>query len=179
MAFQSIKVYRARSTSPTYHRRYRPDRSRAWTAKRIYGPRALAGVIQIFAKQDRSPGGVAGAEGGSYRRFPRMGPERRQNQRLRLLNRREPAQTPTTRTQQQLSQHSCDYDVGWSPDEQLRSEACFTFSKATLEIPTRSSIHVPLITFSPSVGQLVLTSTGSLPTGGITNSLSVMITSDK
>ena len=57
----------------------------------LYGPRALAGVIQIFTKQGTgTPGVMVAAEGGSYDTFPRMGPERRQDRRLRLLSRREP-----------------------------------------------------------------------------------------
>src|SRR6476469_2053702 len=36
----------------------------------LYGPRALAGVIQIFTKQGRgTPGGMTAAEGGSYDTF--------------------------------------------------------------------------------------------------------------
>ena len=46
----------------------------------LYGPRALAGVIQIFTKQGTgTPGALLAAEGGIVRHFPRMGPERRQN----------------------------------------------------------------------------------------------------
>ena len=46
----------------------------------IYGPRALAGVIQIFTKQGTgTPGVMLAAEGGSYDIVSRMVSERRQS----------------------------------------------------------------------------------------------------
>ena len=64
----------------------------------LYGPRALAGVIQIFTKQGTgTPGAMVAAEGGSYDTFPRMGARATAKSTTSIIQLARAASTPTTR----------------------------------------------------------------------------------
>jgi Outer membrane cobalamin receptor protein len=65
----------------------------------IYGPRALAGVIQIFTKQGtRNPGAMVAAEGGSYDTFREWGQSDGKST-ISIIRSLAAASTPTTRVQ--------------------------------------------------------------------------------
>src|SRR5438046_6790914 len=95
----------------------------------LYGPRAVAGVIQIFRKQGTgTPGVLLAAEGGSYDAFREwtqsdgkidgfaysMGARRLDTEDARLHN--------NYRNTAMIA------DTGWSPNDQLRIGSLFTYS---------------------------------------------------
>jgi vitamin B12 transporter len=97
----------------------------------VYGPRALAGVIQIFTKQGSgTPEATASFEGGSYDTFRetlassgQVGPIDYSFGASRL-------DTNNARPNNQYRLWSFVGNVGWSPNDQLRLSTLFTYSRA-------------------------------------------------
>ena len=102
----------------------------------LYGPRALAGVIQIFTKQgEGTPEGAFSAEGGSYGTFRetaasdgKIGPVDYSFSASRL-------DTDNARPNNQYRNTAIVTDVGWSPNEQLRAGVLFTYSNSDVGLP--------------------------------------------
>jgi vitamin B12 transporter len=95
----------------------------------IYGPHALAGVIQIFTKQGTgTAGGMVAAEGGSYYTFREWGQSDGKIDEFDYsvaLNRLD---TENARPNNNYRNTDGIANVGWSPDEQLRIGSLFTYS---------------------------------------------------
>jgi vitamin B12 transporter len=113
----------------------------------LYGPRALAGVIQIFMKQgEGSPGIQSSAEGGSYDTFRESlqsdgksairtdssGGEIGQFDYSVGASR---IDTDNARPNNQYRNSAAIANVGWSPNEQLRISGLFTYSLSDIGIP--------------------------------------------
>src|SRR5262249_11618295 len=95
----------------------------------IYGPRALAGVIQIFTKQGTgTPNVMLAAEGGSYDTFLEWGPGCRKIAACVYSVAGSPFDTENARPNNNYRNAAGIASVGWSPDEQLRIGSLFTYS---------------------------------------------------
>jgi vitamin B12 transporter len=97
----------------------------------LYGPRALAGVVQIFTKQGSGPPtGEFSAEAGSYSTFREMfgssGSLGKFDYSIGLSR----LDTDNERPNNQYRLSNGIANVGWSPNEQLRISALFTYSLA-------------------------------------------------
>jgi vitamin B12 transporter len=99
----------------------------------IYGPRALAGAIQIFTKQGAGPPGVTwSTEGGSYDTFR----ESLESDGKLVLGTNSfdysigasRLDTDNARPNNQYRNSAAIADVGWSPNEQLRVGTLLTYS---------------------------------------------------
>jgi vitamin B12 transporter len=102
----------------------------------LYGPRALAGVIQIFTKRGSGPpGGEFSAEGGSYstlrETFASSGAIEKFDYSIGLSR----LDTDNARPNNQYRLSSGIANVGWSPNERLRISSLFTYSLADLSDP--------------------------------------------
>jgi vitamin B12 transporter len=107
----------------------------------IYGPRAMAGVIQIFTKQgEGTPGLTLSAEGGSYGTFREslqsagstairtgVGDETQKFDYSIGISRLD---TDNARPNNQYRNTAGIADIGYSPAEQLRIGALFTYSNS-------------------------------------------------
>jgi outer membrane receptor protein involved in Fe transport len=97
----------------------------------IYGPRALAGVIQLFTKEGgETPGTSLAAEGGSYGSYRaeletsgKIGPIDYSLGGSRF-------ETDNARPNNQYRLWNFLGNVGWSPDESLRISSLFSYSLA-------------------------------------------------
>ena len=110
----------------------------------IYGPRALAGVIQIFTKQGQGePGLTLTGEGGSYDTFGEAlqsdGSLDTQSHGLAGsfdyslgLSRLD---TDNARTNNQYRNSAGIANMGWSPNEQLRLASLFMYSDSDIGLP--------------------------------------------
>src|SRR5213596_119671 len=95
----------------------------------IYGPRALAGVIQIFTKQGTgTPGAMVAAEGGSYDTFREWGQSDGKIGDFDYSVGASRFDTDNARPNNNYRNSAAITDVGWSPDEQLRLGSLFTYS---------------------------------------------------
>jgi vitamin B12 transporter len=95
----------------------------------LYGPRALAGVIQIFTKQGTgTPGAMAAAEGGSYDTFHEWGQSDGKIGDFDYSVGASRFDTDNARPNNNYRNTAAITDVGWSPDEQLRIGSLFTYS---------------------------------------------------
>jgi vitamin B12 transporter len=110
----------------------------------LYGPRALAGVIQIFTKQgEGKPGATFTAEGGSY------GTSRESVQsdgKIGIFDYSFGASrldTDNARPNNQYRNTAAIADVGWSPNEQLRISSLFTYSLSDIGLPNMISTPRP------------------------------------
>src|SRR6202171_4380482 len=105
----------------------------------IYGPRAMAGVIQIFTKRgEGTPGATLSGEGGSYGTFR----ESLQSDGGATIQSRGGVQkfdysigisrldTDNARPNNQYRNTAGISDIGYSPDERLRVGALFTYSNS-------------------------------------------------
>jgi vitamin B12 transporter len=102
----------------------------------LYGPRALAGVIQIFTKRGSGPPtGEFSFEGGSNSTFREAltssGSARQFDYSIGLSR----LDTENERPNNQYRLSSGIANVGWSPNEQLRISSLFTYSLADLGLP--------------------------------------------
>jgi vitamin B12 transporter len=106
----------------------------------IYGPRALAGVIQIFTRQgEGTPGITLSGEGGSYDTF-RESIASNGKSAIRTDSSggeidmfdysfgASRVDTDNARPNNQYRNTAAIADVGWSPTEQLRMSSLFTYS---------------------------------------------------
>jgi vitamin B12 transporter len=95
----------------------------------LYGPRALAGVIQIFTKQGTgTPGAMVAAEGGSYDTFHEWGQSDGKIGNFDYSVGASRFDTDNARPNNNYRNTAAITDVGWSPDEQLRIGSLFTYS---------------------------------------------------
>ncbi|HEV2804333.1 MAG TPA: TonB-dependent receptor [Chthoniobacterales bacterium] len=102
----------------------------------IYGPRALAGVIQIFTKRGRSePAGEFSLEGGSNSTvrgtLSSAGSANQFDYSVGLSG----LTTDNERPNNEYRLWSGITNLGWSPNEQLRLSALVTYSLADLGLP--------------------------------------------
>jgi vitamin B12 transporter len=95
----------------------------------LYGPRALAGVIQIFTKQGTgTPGVLLAAEGGSYDTFREWTQSDGKIEGFDYSMGASRLDTENARPNNNYRNTAAITDVGWSPDEQLRVGSLFTYS---------------------------------------------------
>ncbi len=95
----------------------------------LYGPRALAGVIQIFTKQGTgTPGVLLAAEGGSYDTFREWTQSDGKIDGFDYSMGASRLDTENARPNNNYRNTAAITDVGWSPDEQLRVGSLFTYS---------------------------------------------------
>src|SRR6266536_5204066 len=95
----------------------------------IYGPRALAGVIQIFTKQGTgTPGAMVAAEGGSYDSFREWGQSDGKIGDFDYSISGSRFDTENARPNNNYRNSAAITDVGWSPNDQLRIGSLFTSS---------------------------------------------------
>ena len=95
----------------------------------IYGPRALAGVIQIFTKQGTgTPDAMVASEGGSYDTFREWGESSGKIDDFDYSIGISRLDTDNARPNNNYRNSAAIANVGWSPDEQLRIGSLFTYS---------------------------------------------------
>lgn len=95
----------------------------------IYGPRALAGVIQIFTKQGAGPPGVMlSTEAGSYGMFREWLESDGKLGNFDYSIGASRLDTENARPNNEYRNSAAIADVGWSPGEQLRIGSLFTYS---------------------------------------------------
>jgi vitamin B12 transporter len=114
----------------------------------IYGPRALAGVIQIFTKQGSgTPGVMLAAEGGSYDTFREWSQSDGKVDDFDYSAGASRLDTENARPNNNYRNTAAIADVGWSPNtpssgvgsavtsEQLRIGSLFTYSVSDIGLP--------------------------------------------
>jgi vitamin B12 transporter len=102
----------------------------------IYGPRALAGVIQIFTKQGTgTPGVMLAAEGGSYDTFREWGQSDGKVDGFDYSVGASRLDTENARPNNNYRNTAAISNVGWSPNEQLRIGSLFTYSVSDIGLP--------------------------------------------
>src|SRR5213080_2734597 len=114
----------------------------------LYGPRALAGVIQIFTKQSTgTPGAMGAAEGGSYDSFREWGQSDGKIGSFDYSVGASRLDTENARPNNNYRNTAAISDVGWSPNppspgtgsavasEQLRIGSLFTYSVSDIGLP--------------------------------------------
>jgi len=95
----------------------------------LYGPRALAGVIQIFTKEGTgTPGVLFAAEGGSYDSFREWSQSNGKIEQFDYSVGASRLDTDNARPNNNYRNTAAITDVGWSPGEQLRIGSLFTYS---------------------------------------------------
>src|SRR5438067_1024616 len=95
----------------------------------LYGPRALAGVIQIFTQQGTgTPGAMVAAEGGSYDSFREWGQSDGKIGNFDYSVGASRLDTDNARPNNNYRNTAAITDVGWSPNQQLRIGSLFTYS---------------------------------------------------
>jgi len=95
----------------------------------LYGPRALAGVIQIFTKQGTgTPGVMIAAEGGSYDTFREWSQSEGKIDGFDYSVGASRLDTDNARPNNNYRNTAAITDVGWSPNDQLRIGSLFTYS---------------------------------------------------
>ncbi len=95
----------------------------------LYGPRALAGVIQIFTKQGTgTPGITASGEGGSYDRFREWTQSDGKIDNFDYSIGASRLDTDNARPNNNYRNTAAIADIGWSPNEDLRIGSLFTYS---------------------------------------------------
>jgi vitamin B12 transporter len=95
----------------------------------IYGPRALAGVVQIFTKQGTgTPGATLSAEGGSYDTFRESSESDGKIGDFDYSIGASRLDTDNARPNNNYRNTAGISDVGWSPNDQLRIGSLFTYS---------------------------------------------------
>src|SRR5437870_11470357 len=95
----------------------------------IYGPRALAGVVQIFTKQgDGPPGFTFSSEGGSYDTFRESLESDGKLGEFDYSIGASRLDTDNARPNNNYRNSAGIADVGWSPNEQLRIGSLFVYS---------------------------------------------------
>ena len=97
----------------------------------LYGPRALAGVIQIFTKRGSgTPGGELSAEAGSYSTFRETFTSSGAIEKFDYSIGLSRLDTDNARPNNQYRLSSGIANVGWSPNEQLRISSLLIYSLA-------------------------------------------------
>src|SRR5438128_1331487 len=102
----------------------------------LYGPRALAGVIQIFTKQGTgTPGVMVAAEGGPYATFREWAQSDGKIDGFDYSVGASRLDTDNARPNNNYRNTAAIADVGWSPNEQLRVGSLFTYSLSDIGLP--------------------------------------------
>ena len=102
----------------------------------IYGPRALAGVIQIFTKQGTgTPGAMVAAEGGSYVTFREWSQSDGKVDAFDYSAGVSRFDTENARPNNNYRNTAAITDVGWSPNERLRIGSLLTYSVSDIGLP--------------------------------------------
>jgi vitamin B12 transporter len=97
----------------------------------IYGPHALAGVVQIFTKQGNGPPGITlSEEGGTYGTFRETLESDGKIGQFDYSIGASRIDTDNARPNNNYRNTSAITDVGWSPDEQLRIGGLFAYSES-------------------------------------------------
>jgi vitamin B12 transporter len=108
----------------------------------LYGPRALAGVIQIFTKQGSgTPTGEISAEGGSYDTFREAAQTSGSINQFDYSLGASRLDTDNARPNNEYRNTAAIANVGWSPNEQFRLGGLFTYSNSDTGNP--NSIFTP------------------------------------
>ncbi len=95
----------------------------------LFGPRALAGVIQIFTKQGDGPPGITlSEEGGTYDTFRETLASNGKIDEFDYSIGVSRLDTDNARPNNQYRNTAAIADVGWSPNEQLRIGSLLTYS---------------------------------------------------
>ncbi len=95
----------------------------------LYGPRALAGIIQIFTKRGTgTPGVTVSAEGGSYDTFREWAQSDGKIGDFDYSVGASRLDTDNARPNNNYRNTAAITDIGWSPDDQLRIGSLFTYS---------------------------------------------------
>jgi vitamin B12 transporter len=95
----------------------------------LYGPRALAGVIQIFTKQGTgTPDILFAAEGGSYDTFREWSQSDGKIDSVDYSVGASRLDTDNARPNNNYRNTAAITDIGWSPNDQLRIGSLFTYS---------------------------------------------------
>jgi len=95
----------------------------------LYGPRALAGVIQIFTKQGTgTPGVLLASEGGSYDTFREWSQSDGKIGDFDYSAGASRLDTDNARPNNNYRNTAAIGDVGWSPNDRLRIGSLFTYS---------------------------------------------------
>jgi len=95
----------------------------------LYGPRALAGVIQIFTKQGQGPPGVTlSEEGGTYDTFRETLASDGKIGNFDYSVGASRLDTDNARPNNNYRNTAAIIDIGWSPNDQLRIGSLFTYS---------------------------------------------------
>jgi vitamin B12 transporter len=95
----------------------------------LYGPRALAGVIQIFTKQGMgTPGITVSGEGGSYDTFREALQSDGKIGQFDYSVGGSRIDTDNARPNNQYRNSAAIANLGWSPNDQLRISGLFTYS---------------------------------------------------
>src|SRR5437762_2651997 len=114
----------------------------------IYGPRALAGVIQIFTKRgDGAPGITLSSEGGSYDTFRETIESDGKIDNFDYSIGASRLDTDNARPNNQYRNSAGIADVGWSPNNQLRIGTLFTYSLSDTGNPNTIFDPKPLDNF--------------------------------
>jgi vitamin B12 transporter len=114
----------------------------------IYGPRALAGVIQIFTKQGNGPPGITlSEEGGTYDTFRETLESDGKIDNFDYSIGASRIDTDNARPNNQYRNTAGIADVGWSPNDQLRIGGLFIYSNSDTGNPNTISMPKPLDNF--------------------------------
>jgi vitamin B12 transporter len=114
----------------------------------LYGPRALAGAIQIFTKRgEGNPTFMFSAEGGSYGTFREAFESEGKIEQLDYSLGFSRLDTDNARSNNQYRLTSAIADIGWSPDATLRIGSLITYSLADIGLPNTISDPKPLDNF--------------------------------
>ncbi|MBA2436459.1 MAG: TonB-dependent receptor [Chthoniobacterales bacterium] len=114
----------------------------------LYGPRGLAGVIQIFTKQGSGPpSGSVSAEGGSYDTFHETLQTSGSGREFDYSLGASRLDTENARPNNQYSNSSGLANLGWSPNERLRVSSLFSYSLSDAGNPNTISNPKPFDNF--------------------------------
>ncbi len=114
----------------------------------LYGPRALAGVIQIFTKEgNETPETSASFEAGSYDTFRETLATSGKIGQVDYSFGGSRLDTDNARPNNQYRLWDFVGNVGWSPDDQLRISSLFTYSRADTGNPNTIFDPKPLDNF--------------------------------
>jgi vitamin B12 transporter len=110
----------------------------------LYGPRALAGVIQIFTKQGSgNPTGQISAEGGSYDTFRETAQTSGSINQFDYSLSASRLDTDNARPNNEYRNTAAIANVGWSPNEQFRLGGLFTYSNSDTGNPNKITTPAP------------------------------------
>ena len=114
----------------------------------LYGPRALAGVIQIFTKQgEGTPTIMLSGEGGSYGTFREWLESEGKIDQFDYSIGASRIDTDNARPNNQYRNSAVIANVGWSPNEQFRIGSLFTYSLSDTGNPNTIFDPKPLDNF--------------------------------